>query len=191
MVADTTRYPGLAWLLSTPLVGFGPTAAPSTVGPVWSTTSGMSSSGPHRPSESWLLARMWWVPSDSAWTVLAAREAVSETTDAVRLRAMVVPVPGAPAVSRKYSAAVIVPPAAVSSPVAATLTRAAPAGLGLAEPLVVDGPVLGRLRTTDPTAPQLPAASRARTNTWWRPASRESSTAVLMLADAPATVGEP
>ena len=73
------------------------------------------------------------------------------------------PVPLAPTVSRKYSAAVIVPPAL------RVITRrrdvhgvVAFAGVLASEPLVVCGPVLGKFSTAEPMTPQLPAESRAR-----------------------------
>ena len=96
--------------------------AASTRGPVRSTGSSMSSGGPQRPSESLLCTRTWCTPSPSALTAAAAMVASSETTVAVRLRVIDVPVPLAPAVSRKYSASVMVPPAPRSSPVAEIAT---------------------------------------------------------------------
>src|SRR6478609_11681817 len=68
------------------------------------------------------------------------------------------------------------PPAALSSPVAETSTSPDPlAGDGVTVPLVVCGPVFGRFRMTDPTTPQLPAESNARTKTVCLPALRQSS----------------
>ena len=114
--------------------------------------------------------------------------ASSETTVAVRLRVIGVPVPSAPAVSRKYSASVMVPPAPRSSPVAETATSWLPlAGTSARLPLVVCGPVLGRFRIAEPTTPQFPAASSARTKTVCLPASSASRTAVVIVPVALAT----
>ena len=152
----------------------------------------MSSGGPQSPSESLLCTNTWCTRSPSALTVAAGMIASSETTVAVRLRFIVVPAPLAPTVSRKYSASVMVPAALVSSPVAETVTSSAPlAGVGVTLPLTVCGPVLGRLKTTPPTTPQLPAASRARTNTVCLPASSPSSTALVIVPVAPATLTAP
>ena len=74
------------------------------------------------------------------------RRRLGDHATTVRLRAIGVPVPSAPAVSRKYSAAVMVPPAARSSPVAVTVTSCSPlAGTSAALPLVVCGPGLGQV----------------------------------------------
>ena len=89
-----------------------------------------------------------------------------------------VPVPLAPAVSRKYSASVMVPPARRSSPVAETVTswqcrwRACRATL----PLVVCGPVLGRLRMAEPDDAPVAGGSRepARTPCACRRPARSS-----------------
>ena len=117
------------------------------VGPVRSTGRSMSSGGPQRPSESLLWTSTWCAPSPSALTVAAGMVASSETTEAVRLRAIGVPVPSAPTVSRKYSASVMVPPAARSSPVAETATSWLPfAGTSARLPLVVCGPGLGQVQ---------------------------------------------
>ena len=95
-----------------------------------------------------------------------------ETTVATRLGVIDVPEPLAPTLSMKYSAPSMVPPAVLSSPVAETATLVAPlAGLGVALPLVVSGPILGRLKITPPTTPQLPRLSCARTNTVCLPAA--------------------
>ena len=88
----------------------------------------------------------------------------SDTILALRFRVSGLPEPFAPTVSRKYSASVMVPPAAESSPVAEIVTSADPlAGMSVNVPLIVCGPVLGRLKIADPMTPQLPALSRART----------------------------
>src|SRR3954452_24798659 len=158
-----TAYPGLLLSLSTPLDGFGPMLTASTVGPVRSTSKGTSRTGPHRPSESLLWTYRWCTPSDIAATVAARMVASTETNVAVRFRVITIPEPFAPTESTKYSAAVIVPPAAESSPVAERSTSALPLAGVSVNPLVVAGPVFGRWKTTELTTPQLPAESRART----------------------------
>ena len=86
----------------------------------------------------WLL-RLWTktcvVPSPAAFTLAAGMVAVSATFVAVRFGVIGVPWPSAPRVPTKYSAPVIWPPAAVSSPVALSVTLPVPlAGFGVAVP---------------------------------------------------------
>ena len=112
---------------------------------------------------------------------------------AVRLGVIAVPLPLAPTVSTKYSAPSMVPPAMLSSPVAEMATSMVPlAGVGVALPLVVCGPVLGRLKITAPTTPQLPALSRARTNTVCLPAGSAVKVVcgIVPLAPTTFTAGE-
>ena len=88
----------------------------------------------------------------------------SDTMEADWFKVSFLPEPVVPIASMKYSASMMTLPAAESSPVVDTATSDfALVSAGVKEPFVVCGPVLGRLNTTDPMTPQLPALSRPRT----------------------------
>ena len=173
---ETTRLPGSERLDTMPLVGFGATSSGLTAGPVRSTVTGTSSTGPHSPRLSWEWTNRWCTPSlrqeAAAGYVVqvsplggpAGRVPVSATTVADRLSVIAMPWPAVPTVSRNISAPSMLPPASPSSPVAVTTSFAVPlAGEGLTAPARVEGPVFGSWRTTEPTTPQLEAESRPRT----------------------------
>src|SRR6476620_2873622 len=85
------------------------------------------------------------VPSPAPRTVADGMVAVSATFVDRRLGVHGVHCPSTPGAPSKYSAAVRLPPAAVSSPVALSVTLPVPlAGCGVATPATVFGPVLGR-----------------------------------------------
>jgi hypothetical protein len=90
----------------------------------------------------------------------------------------------------EYSAAVTVPPSAESSPYADSATSPVPVvGFGLSCTAPVTAPVTESVNVVEPTTPQLPATSWARTNTVCRPCVRVCRVAVGMVAVAPVTVG--
>ena len=88
----------------------------------------------------------------------------SLTTVPLRFSVMARPVPSAAAVSRNISASVMVPSAALSSPVAETARGLEPlVTCRSTAPASVLGPVFGRFSTAEPTTPQLPEESSPRT----------------------------